>query len=148
MAFGDGSPPMFDGSDYQYWKVRMACFLEAAGTDVWRVTVEGYIPSVVPQAPTAEEEPLVKTNTKAKILLYGAMTKEVFNRVCSCVTSHDIWTTLELIHEGSKSVRNDRYDGLIKKFNIFVMNRNERANDMHSRLNVLVEEIKTLNVKK
>ena len=28
------------------------------------------------------------------------------------------------------------------------MNRNERANDMYSRLNVLVEEIKTLNVKK
>ena len=90
MAFGDGSPPVFDGCDYHYWKVRMACFLEAAGTDVWRVTVEGYIPSVVPQAPTAEEEPLVKTNTKAKILLYGAMTKEVFNRVCSCVTSYNI----------------------------------------------------------
>ena len=59
---------MFDGSDYQYWKVRMACFLEAAGTDVWRVTVEGYTPPVVPQAPTAEEEPLVKANAKAKNL--------------------------------------------------------------------------------
>src|SRR5438105_8077734 len=138
MYFGDGSPPVFDGSDYQYWKVRMAYFLEAAGMDVWRVTVEGYTPPEVPHAPTAEEEPLV----------YGAMTKEVFNRVCSCVTSHDIWTTLELIHEGSKSVRNDCYDGLIKKFNNFDMNRNERVNDMYSRLNVLVEEIKPLNVKK
>src|SRR5437016_14422360 len=76
------------------------------------------------------------------------MTKEVFNRVCSCATSHDIWTALELIHEGSKSVRNDRYDGLIKKFNNFVMNRNERVNDMYSLLNVLVEEIKALNIKK
>ena len=28
------------------------------------------------------------------------------------------------------------------------MNRNERVNDMYSRLNVLVEEIKALNVKK
>src|SRR6266540_1247900 len=126
----------------------MACFLEVAGTDVWRVTVEGYTQLEVPQAPTAEEEPLVKANMKAKNLLYGAMTKEVFNRVCSCVTSYDIWTALELIHEGSKSVRNDRYDGLIKKFNTFVMNRNERVNDMYPRLNVLVEEIKALNVKK
>src|SRR6266508_3478507 len=126
----------------------MACFLEAAGTDVWRVTVEGYNPPVDPHAPTVEEELLVKANTKAKNLLYGAMTKEVFNRVCSCATSHDIWTALELINEGSKSVRNDRYDGLIKKFNNFIMNRNERVNDMYSRLNVLVEEIKALNVKK
>src|SRR5437763_390247 len=126
----------------------MACFLEAAGMDVWRVTVEGFIPPEVPQAPTIKEEPLVKANAKAKNLLYSAMTKEVFNRVCSCVTSHDIWTALELIHEGSKSVRNDRYDGLIKKFNNFVMNCNERVNDMYSRLNVLVEEIKALNVKK
>src|SRR5438105_4638708 len=76
------------------------------------------------------------------------MTKEVFNRVCSCFTSHDIWTALELIHEGSQSVRNDRYDGLIKKFNNFIMNRNKRVNDMYSRLNVLVEEIKALIVKK
>ncbi len=115
---------------------------------MWRFTVEGYTPPVGPHAPTVEEELLVKTKTKAKNLLYGAMTKEVFNRICSCVTSHDIWTALELIHEGSKSVRNDRYDGLIKKFNTFVMNRNERVNDMYSRLNVLVEEIKALNVKK
>ena len=76
------------------------------------------------------------------------MTKDVFNRICSCVTSHDIWTALELIHEGSKSVRNDLYDGLIKKLNTFVMNWNERVNDMYSRLNVLIEEIKALNVKK
>src|SRR6266542_2052711 len=148
MAFGDGSPPVFDGSDYQYWKVRMACFLEAAGMGVWRVTMEGYTPPEVPHAPTTEEELVVKANAEAKNLLYGAMTKEVFNRVCSCVTSHDIWTALELIHEGSKSVRNDHYDGLIKKFNTFVMNHNERVNDMYSLLNMLVEEIKALNVKK
>src|SRR6266508_4450584 len=103
MAFGDGSHPVFDGSDYQYWKVRMACFLKAAGMDVWRVTVEGYTPPEVPQASTAKEEPLVKANAKAKNLLYGAMTKEVFNRVCSYATSHYIWTTLEMIHEGSRS---------------------------------------------
>src|SRR6266498_4745998 len=126
----------------------MACFLEAASTDVWRVIVEGYTPPGDPLFPTAQEDPLVKANVKAKNLLYSAMIKEVFNRVCSCVTAHDIWTVLELIHEGSKSVRNDRYDGLIKKFNNFVMNRNERVNDMYSRLNVLVEEIKALNVKK
>src|SRR5438132_4619369 len=148
MAFGDGNPLVFDGNDFQYWKVRMACFLEAAGTDVWRVTVEGYHPPAGPHAPTVEEELLVKANAKARNLLYGAMTKEIFNRICSCTTSHDIWTALELIHEGSKSVRNDRYDGLIKKFNNFVMNRNERVNDMYTRLNVLVEEIKALNIKK
>src|SRR6266540_1168326 len=104
MAFRDGCPPVFDGSDFQYWKVRMACFLEAAGMDVWRVTVEGYTSPGNPRAPTAEEEPLVKANAKARNLLYGAMTKEVFNRVCSRVTAHDILTTLELIHEDSKSV--------------------------------------------
>src|SRR5438128_8024758 len=148
MAFGEGNPPVFDGNAFQYWKVRMACYLEAMGSDVWRVTVEDYTPPVYPHAPTAEEELLVKANAKAKNLLYGAMTKEVFNRIYSCATSHDIWTTIELIHEGSKSVRNDRYDGIIKKFNTFVMNRNERVNDMYSHLNVLVEEIKALNVKK
>ena len=74
--------------------------------DVWRVTVESYTPLEVPHAPTTEEELLVKANAKG-YLLYGAMTKEVFNRICSCANSHDIWTALELIHEHSKSVCNE-----------------------------------------
>src|SRR6266508_6789542 len=108
----------------------MACFLEATGTDVWRVTVEGYNPPVDPHAPTVEEELLVKANVKAKNLLYGALTKEVFNRIYSCTTSHDIWTTLAMIYEGTKSVRNEHYDVIMKKFNAFIMNPNEKANDM------------------
>src|SRR5438105_950900 len=110
--------------------------------------MEGFTLPLIPQAATTKEEVLVKANAKVKNLLYGVMTKDVFNRIFSCFTSHDIWTTLELIHEGSRSVRNDRYDGLIKKFNSFVMNHNERVNDMYSRLNALVEEIKALNIKK
>src|SRR6266540_4366517 len=106
MAFGDESAPIFYGSDYTCWKVRMACFLEAARKYVWHITMEGYTLPMIPQAPTAKEEPLVKANAKAKNFLYGVMTKEVFNRVCSCVTSHDIWTALELIHECSKTIRN------------------------------------------
>src|SRR6266540_4992552 len=112
MAFGDGSAPVFDG-DFQYWKVCMACFLDTASSDVWCATVEGFTPYVVPQTPTIEEDVIVKANAKAKNLLYGAMTKDVFNRIYSCATSHDICSTLESIHEGSGSVQNDHYDGLI-----------------------------------
>ena len=52
--------------------------------------MEGYTLPKVPHAPTDEDEPLVKANAKVKNLLYGAMTKEVFNRIYSCATSHDI----------------------------------------------------------
>src|SRR6266498_1858482 len=82
-------------------------------SDMWLVIVEGFTPPVIPQTPSTKGEVLVKANAKAKNLLYGSMTKDVFNMIYSGVTCHDIWTTLELIHEGSRNVRNDCYDRLI-----------------------------------
>ena len=34
-------PPQFDGTNFPYYKARMACYLEAVDLGVWRVTRDG-----------------------------------------------------------------------------------------------------------
>ncbi|XP_039851724.1 uncharacterized protein LOC120710122 [Panicum virgatum] len=35
-----GKPPIFDGSDYDYWKVRMRAYLLSLGSEVWEICVD------------------------------------------------------------------------------------------------------------
>ena len=40
-------PPLFDGTNFSFWKVRMRTYLMALGVDVWDVVETGYINPVV-----------------------------------------------------------------------------------------------------
>ena len=42
-------PPYFDGTNFPYYKARMACHLEAVDLGVWRVTRDGINPLRVKQ---------------------------------------------------------------------------------------------------
>ena len=35
-----GKPPIFDGTDYDYWKVRMRAYLLSLGSEVWEICVD------------------------------------------------------------------------------------------------------------
>ena len=35
-------PPLFDGTNYGYWKVRMTIFLQSMDLEIWRVVLEKY----------------------------------------------------------------------------------------------------------
>jgi hypothetical protein len=40
-------PPLFDGANFSFWKVRMRTYLMALGAYVWDVVETGYISTVV-----------------------------------------------------------------------------------------------------
>jgi hypothetical protein len=40
-------PPLFDGTNFSFWKVRMRTYLMALGADIWDVVETGYINPVV-----------------------------------------------------------------------------------------------------
>ena len=66
----------------------------------------------------------------------------------SCENAKDLWKTISENHEGTKDVVNERYHVLIDKLNSFKQLDDENAESMYSRLNVLVDEINSLEVKK
>src|SRR3712207_2137591 len=98
----DHGPPPFDGTDYAYWKARMQAYLEALDPLAWEVVSTGV--SLRTPIGTLDVN-LAKANAKAKNALFEAITKEVFARVKSAGTAHEVWTQIQQIHEGSKDVK-------------------------------------------
>ena len=72
----------------------------------------------------------------------------MFNRVFAYENTKVLWKTISENHEGTKDVANERYHVLIDKLNSLKQLDHENAETMYSRLNVLVNEINSLGVKK
>ena len=111
MPNGMGNAPVFDGTDYTYWKARMQAYLESVDPIAWSVTVDGYPGTEAPNAG------LVKANAKAKNILFEGITKNVFSRINSSGTAHQIWNSICAIHEGSKDVK----DFIVVRANVKVL---------------------------
>ena len=43
MSHRDGSPPIFEGNDFSYWKIRMEAYLEALDIGVLRAASHGFL---------------------------------------------------------------------------------------------------------
>ena len=41
MSHGDGPPPIFEGDDFPYWKIRMEAYLEALDVGILRAASQG-----------------------------------------------------------------------------------------------------------
>ena len=85
-------------------------------------------------------------NAKAHNTIFRGLCKDVFNRVRNHKDAHALWSDVCVLHEGTKSEREERYHLVIKKLNSFEMLSKECANEMYSRLNVLVEEVNGLEL--
>ncbi|CAN6324860.1 unnamed protein product [Urochloa humidicola] len=143
-----GKPPHFDGTNYPYWHIRMSCFLEAKGLGVWRVTEKGMKPLSRPDNPTKADENELHLNAIARNSILESLSMDVFNRVYGLKSAHEIWNTIKELHDGSSDIRDQKYSLLKKEFDDFKMFPHELANDMYSRLNVIVNELNSLGLNK
>jgi len=139
-----GSAPHFDGTNYPYWRVRMASYLEAVGLDVWRVTKEGTKPLSRPANPTKADEKEIHFNVIARNALFGSLSIVVLNRVYSLSSADEIWQTLKALHDGTSDVKEQKLGLVRSALNSFTMLPNELANDMYSCLNVIVNEFNSI----
>jgi hypothetical protein len=60
----------------------------------------------------------------------------------------DVWTTLQIAHEGPKPVRNAKVEMLDGQLNRFIMFDDESPQDMFNRLKKVVNKVKALGSKK
>ena len=84
----------------------------------------------------------------AKCAILNSLGDNVFNRVFACKNAKDLWKTISENHERTKYVANEKYNVLIDKLNSFKQLDHENAEAMYSRLNILVNDINSLDVDK
>ena len=74
-------PPLFDGTNYAYWKVRMRAFLQSLDEKVWQAVEIGK--TKPKEAPTDWDEAKIKAanfNHRALNVLFNAVTNRSLRR--------------------------------------------------------------------
>ena len=72
-------PPLYDGTNYAYWKVRMRAFLQSLGEKVWQAVEIGQTKPT--EAPVDWDEAKIKVanfNSRALNALFSVITNKEF----------------------------------------------------------------------
>ena len=82
--------PVFDGTEYPYWKNKMRMHLEAIDVDLWYVVKNG-VPKTGEGVTAADVKKFVQLDSTAKNIIYGHLTKGQYGRVSALETSKLVW---------------------------------------------------------
>lgn len=144
-------PPLFDGSNYYFWKGKMELFLRSQDNDMWQVITDGdFVPTTKEGAVkeksswSTDEKAQVLLNSKARLFLSCALTMEESERVDECKNAKEVWDTLKIHHEGTSHVKETRIDIGVRKFEVFEMSENETIDEMYARFTTIVNEMRSL----
>ena len=75
-------PPLFDGTNYAYWKVRMRAFLQSLDEKVWQAVEIGW--TKPKEVLTDWDDVKIKAlnfNSRALNALFNAITNEEFKKI-------------------------------------------------------------------
>ena len=117
----------------------MQSHLQAKDLNVWRVTSEGT------KSNNQQER---QYDAIAKCAILNSLGENMFNRVFACENANVLWKTISENHEGTKDVANEKYHIFIDKLDCFKQLDDENAESIYSWLNIFVNEINSLDVKK
>ena len=88
-------PPLFDGTNYAYWKVCMRVFLQSLDEKVWQAVEIGW--TKLKEALADWDKAKIKAanfNSRALNALFSAVTNEEFKKISSTETTKEAWTIL------------------------------------------------------
>ena len=83
--------PIFDGTEYPYWKNRMRMHLEAIDVDLWYVVKNG-VPKTGEGVTPADVKKFIQLDSTAKNIICGHLTKGQYGRVSALETSKQFGT--------------------------------------------------------
>ena len=88
-------PPLFDGTNYAYQKIRMRAFLQFLDEKVWQAMEIGQTkPKEVPADWDDANIKAANFNSKALNALFNTVTNEEFKKISSTETAKEAWTIL------------------------------------------------------
>ncbi|KAH9308310.1 hypothetical protein KI387_036221, partial [Taxus chinensis] len=98
-GFSSNKAPLFDGTNYAFWSVRMRTYLMALGFDIWQSVAVGYI---IPSTPPIDQasKKAFENNAKAMNAILCGLLDSEFVKVMQCDTAKEIWDKLLTIYEG------------------------------------------------
>jgi len=97
-------PPIFEGTNFVYWKVRVTAYLQSPGIEVWDIIDTGCtFPSTTPTDPAEKKK--YETNAKGVNTLLGCLSQSEFVKVMQCKSAKEIWDKIVRSYEGDEQVK-------------------------------------------
>ena len=107
MSHGDGPPPIFEGDDFPYCKIRMEAYLEALDVGILKSASQGFSKPRNATNLQGDEVNYEKWNAKTRNTIFRGLCKDVFNRVRTTKTPmHYGRTFVHSMREPRVSMRN------------------------------------------
>ena len=70
--------------------------------------------------------------------LFNAITNEEFNKISSAETVKEVWIILQTTYEGTKAVKDSKFQRLITSFEEIKMKEDESSNEFYAKLKDIV----------
>ncbi|VFQ98655.1 unnamed protein product [Cuscuta campestris] len=147
-------PPLFDGTNYSYWKERMRIYIRSTNFELWLVIKNGEeIPmkkvgeTTVPKTENefdAEDIKKIENYAKAINMLYCAVNPDDYQKISCCTTAKEMWDKLEVTYEGTDQVREAKIDFLTQEYEMFRMKEGEKIDDMFDHFSKIINDLHAL----
>ena len=126
--------PLFDGTNYAYWKVCVRAFLQSLDEKVWQVVEIGWTkPKEVPVDCDDAKIKVANFNSRALNALFNEIMNEEFKKISSIGTEKEAWTILQTTYEGTKVVKNSKFQRLITSFEKIKMEEDESFDELYAK---------------
>ena len=125
-------PPLFDGTNFAYWKVCMKVFLQALGEVGWIKPKEALVDW---------DEATIKAenfNNRALNALFCGVTNEEFKKISSTEVAKEAWTILETTYKSTKVVKTMKFQRLTSNFEEIRMEEDETFDKFYAKLKDIV----------
>eukprot|EP00253_Pinus_taeda_P012725 PITA_12725 len=116
--------PIFNGSNFVYWKIKTTTYLQSLGTDVWEILEGGYtFPSTIPTDTAGKKQH--ETNAKVVNTLLGSLSPLEFVKVMQLKSTKEIWDKIVLSYGGDSQVKRAKFQTLIIQYETLKMQSDE-----------------------
>ena len=123
-------PPLFNGTNYAYWKVRMRDFLQSLDEKVQQAVEINW--TKLKEALADQDDAKIKAanfNSRALNALFSTVTNEEFKKISSIETAKEAWTILQTTYERTKAVKDSKLQRLTMSFEEIKMKEDESFNE-------------------
>ena len=137
------NPPLFNGSNLLFWKIRKKAYLQILGAKVWEIVEEGYqYPASIPT--DATERKKYEVNAKAVNVLLGSMSEPEFAKVMQLNSVREMWDKIILSYEGDTKVKSAKLQTLRIEYENLKMHSDESIASFFLRLDDIVNCMRSL----
>ena len=98
--------PLFNGTKFSFWKVRMRTYIMDLGADAWDVVDIGYVKPVV--LANKDDKLEFSFNAKSMNAILSGLAKAKFVKVMHLRTAKEMWDKLISSYEGNEKVKDTK----------------------------------------